>query len=82
MIAPNLTIRKQLANDLDVTSLRCFYRRTGSLHNLRDGPFRAVLDSDANLGDARDAHIVVTNIHQLASRVDRWLPHFAPTTLI
>ena len=78
VIAPNLTIRKQLANDLDVTSLRCFYRRTGSLHNLRDGPFRAVLDSDANLGDARDAHIVVTNIHQLASRVDRWLPHFAP----
>ncbi len=76
VIAPNLTIRNQLASDLDVTSPRCFYRHTGSLPNLTDGPFRAVLDSDANLGDATDAHIVVTNIHQLASRVDRWLPHF------
>ena len=78
VIAPNLTIRSQLANDLDITSSSCFYRRTGSLRNLIDGPFRAVLDSDANLGDATDAHIVVTNIHQLASRVDRWLPHFDP----
>jgi DNA repair protein RadD len=40
------------------------------------GPWRAVLDSDANLGDAEDAHIVVTNIHQLAERAERWLPGF------
>ena len=77
VLAPNLTIRKQLADDLDVTSSDCFYRRTGCLLNLSDGPFRSVLDSDANLGDAQDAHIVTTNIHQLAQRVDRWLPNFA-----
>ena len=78
VIAPNLTILSQLAEDLDFTSKDCFYRRTGALRDLSAGPFRAVLGADANLGDADDAHIVVTNIHQLAQRVDRWLPHFAP----
>ncbi len=78
VIAPNLTIRDQLADDLNVASKDCFYRRTGVLHDFNDGPFRAVLDAEANLGDANDAHFVVTNIHQLAQRVDRWLPHFAP----
>ena len=76
VIAPNLTIRDQLADDLNVTSLESFYRRTGSLLDLHSGPFRAVLDSDANLGDTEDAHFVVTNIHQLAQRIDRWLPNF------
>ncbi len=76
VLAPNLTIRNQLADDLDVTSTKCFYRRTGCLQNLNAGPFRSVLDSDANLGDAHNAHIVTTNIHQLAQRVDRWLPRF------
>ena len=72
----NLTIRDQLADDLNVTSLESFYRRTGSLLDLHSGPFRAVLDSDANLGDTEDAHFVVTNIRQLAQRIDRWLPDF------
>ena len=76
VLAPNLTIRNQLADDLDVTSMGCFYRRTGCLQDLGSGPFRAILDSDANLGDAHDAHIVTTNIQQLAQRVDRWLPRF------
>lgn len=78
VIAPNLTIRDQLAADLDVTSPNSFYRRIGVLSHLTSGPFRAVLDSDANLGDAHDAHMVVTNIQQLASGVDRWLPHLDP----
>jgi DNA repair protein RadD len=78
VIAPNLTIRNQLAADLNFTDMDSFYRRTGALLDLHDGPYRAVLDSDANLGDTRDAHIVVTNIHQLAQRVDRWLPNFEP----
>lgn len=42
------------------------------------GPFPAVLDGqDANIQDCESSHFVVTNIQQLASRADRWLPAFA-----
>lgn len=76
VIAPNLPIKDQLAQDLDVSDPRCFYIRTGVLTDLSSGPFRTVLDSDANLHDCDDAHIVVTNIHQLAERADGWLSQF------
>lgn len=77
VIAPNLTIKTQIADALDVTRPDCFYRRTGVLRSFDDGPYRAVLDGDANLSDCDDVHIVVTNIHQLAERAERWLPHFS-----
>jgi DNA repair protein RadD len=78
VIAPNLTIKTQIADALDITRPDSFYRRTGVLRSFDDGPYRAVLDRDANLSDCDDVHIVVTNIHQLAERAERWLPHFAP----
>jgi DNA repair protein RadD len=37
---------------------------------------RRALDADVNLFDCDEAHIVVTNIHRLAERADRWLPAF------
>ncbi|MCL6422249.1 MULTISPECIES: DEAD/DEAH box helicase [Micrococcales] len=77
VIAPNLTIRDQIAEAVNVSSSDNFYRRAGVLADMSAGPFRAVLDADANLSDCDDAHIVVTNIHQLAERADRWLPHFS-----
>lgn len=77
VIAPNLTIRDQIADEVNISSSRCFYRRAGVLADLHAGPFRAVLDADANISDCDDAHIVVTNIHQLADRAHRWLPNFA-----
>jgi superfamily II DNA or RNA helicase len=77
VIAPNLTIREQIADAVDVSNMDGFYRSSGALTDLSRGPYRAVLDADANLGDCDDAHIVVTNIHQLAERAERWLPHFA-----
>ncbi|MCA2293010.1 DEAD/DEAH box helicase family protein [Mycobacterium avium] len=77
VIAPNLTIRDQIADAVDITHAEGFYRSSGVLTNLSAGPYRAVLDADANLGDCDDAHIVVTNIHQLAERATRWLPNFA-----
>jgi superfamily II DNA or RNA helicase len=77
VIAPNLTIRNQIADAVDITNVEGFYRRAGVLADLSAGPYRAVLDADANLGDCDEAHIVVTNIHQLAERAERWLPHFA-----
>lgn len=75
VIAPNLTIKGQLHDAFDVTGQACFYRR-GVLADLTGGPFVASLDADANLSDCDDAHVVVTNIHQLAERADRWLPQF------
>ena len=77
VIAPNLTIKNQIADALDITRPDSFYRRTGVLRDLEHGPYRAVLDRDANLSDCDDAHFVVTNIHQLGERADRWLPNFA-----
>ena len=76
VIAPNLTIRDQIADAVDITNADGFYRTSGVLTDLGAGPYRAVLDRDANLGDCDEAHIVVTNIHQLAERAERWLPHF------
>lgn len=78
VIAPNLTIKTQIADAVDLSRPESFYRRTGVLRSFDDGPYRAVLDRDANLSDCDDAHIVVTNIHQLAESASRWLPHFAP----
>lgn len=76
IIAPNLEIRRGLARELDISSDSCFWRRLGILDDFPAGPYRAELDSEANIHDCHDAHIVVTNIHQLAGSADRWLPQF------
>ncbi len=76
VIVPNLEIRRGVGRDLDITNEQCFWRRTHVLDQFTSGPYRAELDSDANIHDCRSAHFVVTNIHQLASRADRWLPEF------
>src|SRR5664280_2044872 len=77
VVAPNVTIRGQLADAFDVTNPDCFYRTAGVLADLSGGPFVAVLDVEANRSDLDEAHVAVTNIHQLAN-ADRWLnrlPH-------
>jgi excisionase family DNA binding protein len=80
VIAPNTTIRDSLHEDLDITNRRrCFWRKRGVLSNetMMVGPHVAVLDGkDANIHDCEKSHIVVTNIQQLASSADRWLPAF------
>lgn len=80
VIAPNLTIRDELKKNLDVTNRRtCFWTKCDVLpvEALSAGPFIAVLDGkDANIHDCEQSHIVVTNIQQLASSADRWLPQF------
>lgn len=79
VITPNLTIRKGVADALDISNPGNFWRRTGVLHDFSSGPYRAVLDGvDANLHDCNESHFVVTNIQQLASSADRWLPQFPP----
>lgn len=77
VIAPNLTIRKGIADALDITSRECFWTKTRVLSDFTAGPFVAVLDGvDANLHDCVESQFVVTNIQQLASSADRWLPQF------
>jgi excisionase family DNA binding protein len=77
VIAPNLTIRKGIFDALDITNRECFWTKTRVLSAFSDGPYVAVLDGvDANLHDCIESHFVVTNIQQLASSADRWLPQF------
>lgn len=79
VITPNLTIRKGVADALDIASRECFWAKTRTLPDFSDGPYFAVLDSyDANIHDCTESHFVVTNIQQLASSADRWLPQFPP----
>lgn len=79
LITPNLTIRKGVATALDIASRECFWAKTRVLDDFQDGPYFAVLDShDANIHDCTESHFVVTNIQQLASSADRWLPQFPP----
>lgn len=80
VIAPNVTIRSELAKALDVTNRRfCFWRKCEVLSDetMSAGPYVAVIDGvDANIEDCKRSHIVLTNIQQLASSADRWLPAF------
>jgi DNA repair protein RadD len=77
LITPNLTIRKGVMDALDITSRECFWAKARVLSDFTAGPWTAVLDGpSANLHDAVESHFVVTNIQQLASQADRWLPQF------
>jgi DNA repair protein RadD len=80
VIAPNVTIRRELQKALDITNKRsCFWYKCRILtpEVMSAGPYIAVLDGkDANVHDCDRSHIVVTNIQQLASSADRWLPQF------
>ena len=79
VITPNLMIRKGVAEALDIANPKNFWRKTGVIRDFSAGPYRAVLDGiDANLHDCNESDFVVTNIHQLASSADRWLPQFPP----
>jgi len=79
VITPNTTIRKGVFDALDLSSAKCFWRKTGVLGSFRHGPHAAVLDGpEANIHDCLNSDFVVTNIQQLASSADRWLPKFPP----
>ena len=79
VIAPNLTIRDGIADALDIASTECFWAKTRVLPHFQRGPYMALLDGkDANIHDCAESDFVVTNIQQLASSADRWLPQFPP----
>jgi DNA repair protein RadD len=79
VITPNLTIRKGVTGALDISSRECFWALTRVLSDFTAGPWTAVLDGpSANVHDCIESQFVVTNIQQLASQADRWLPQFPP----
>lgn len=78
VIAPNLEIRKGISSEFDVSLPNPFLKKAAVLKSLSKGPFVAVLEGKkANISDCDKSHIVVTNIQQLASSADRWLPNFS-----
>jgi excisionase family DNA binding protein len=79
VIAPNTTIRRGVAEALEVGNPKFFLGKTKVMESFAGGPFVAVLDGpQANIHDCTESHYVVTNIQQLASSADRWLPQFPP----
>ncbi len=79
VIAPNTTIRKGIADALEAGHPKFFLGKTEVLASFAAGPFAAVLDGpQANIHDCTESQYVVTNIQQLASSADRWLPQFPP----
>lgn len=78
IIAPNLTIKDELLKTLDITNKqKCFWRRMRVLddRDMVSGPYVATLSS-GNISVCEQSHIVLTNIQQLATNVDKWLTRF------
>jgi DNA repair protein RadD len=79
VISPSLTILEELKKNLDIADRRsCFWARCRvlSAETMSAGPYVAILDESANIHDCDRSHIVLTNIQQLASSADKWLPAF------
>ena len=79
VIAPNLTIKDGLYEAMDITNRqKCFWRKAGVLepNQMIEGPLTSTLDS-GNISVASKSHIVVTNVHQLATNADKWLTQFS-----
>lgn len=78
IIAPNLTIKDGLYEAMDVTNRqKCFWRKANVLSptQMISGPLAVTLEM-GNISVAEKAHIVITNIQQLATSVEKWLNQF------
>jgi superfamily II DNA or RNA helicase len=77
VIAPNLAIAQQLVNDFDPARQGMFYKKCGVLSGAASGqPYPELVEirgTTANRSDLDEAHVVVTNIHQLQGEDNRWL---------
>lgn len=77
VITPNLTIRDEMKNNLDITHRKCFWKRTGVLkpEEMQNGPYVTTLNS-GNITICDTSHIIVTNVQQLSTNEDKWLKKF------
>lgn len=79
VIAPNLPIKRGLFDAMDITNRqKCFWRKAGVLgqDQMGAGPLACTLDS-GNMSVATKSHIVITNVQQLTTNVDKWLTQFS-----
>jgi superfamily II DNA or RNA helicase len=73
VVAPGVPIAEQLQADFDPTRPEMFYRKSGALAS---GPYpepAEIRGTTSNRGDLDEAHVVVTNIHQLQGSNNKWL---------
>jgi DNA repair protein RadD len=77
IVTPNLTIRKTVYDELDISRPDCFYNKRNVL-STSNGPFISVLKTGANIHDCDNAHFVIANIQQFAGRNNRWYEQLAP----
>ncbi len=78
VIAPNIIIKDNLYEAMDITNRpKCFWRKAGVLADAQmvSGPLACTLES-GNITVATKCHIVITNIQQLATNVEKWLHQF------
>jgi len=78
VITPNLTIKDELQKTLDITNRqKCFWRRMQILadNDMIAGPYVCTLEA-GNISVCEQSHIILTNIHQLATNADKWLNQF------
>jgi len=78
VVSPNLTIKEGLFESFDVTNRqKCFWRQRGILkpEQMIGGPFACTLDT-GNISVSKKSHIIITNVHQLATNTDKWLNKF------
>lgn len=78
IITPNITIKDELQKTLDITNRqKCFWRRMQVLADgdMIAGPYVCTLET-GNVSVCEQSHIILTNIHQLATNADKWLNQF------
>lgn len=71
IVAPNLTVRDTVMQELDISNPECFYPKRGVFTPTR-GPFLSLLKPGANIHDCDNAHIVVANIQQFVGASNKW----------
>lgn len=78
VVAPNVAIAQQLAADFDPSSPTMFYQKCNVLQG---GPWPEPVEirgRTSNRADLDEAHVVITNIQQLAGADNRWLQGLPP----
>ena len=78
VVSPNITIKDGLFETLDITNRqKCFWLKRNILKakDILGGPFACTLDT-GNISVCEKSHIVVSNVHQLATNPEKWLKKF------
>jgi superfamily II DNA or RNA helicase len=76
IITPNLTIKRTVLGELNISNTDCFYTKR-NVFVPKDGPFISQLKMGANIHDCDNAHIVLANIQQFSGKNNKWYEKFS-----